>query len=81
LKGGHSEADNANDVLFYQQDSFLFESPRINKGEKHGSGCVLSAAIASGLAKGLTLPEACSQAKTYINHFLSSSPTLLGSHY
>lgn len=81
LKGGHSEANHANDVLFYQHDSFLFESPRIDKGEKHGSGCVLSSAIAAGLAKGLTLPEACLAAKTYITHFLSSSPTLLGSHF
>lgn len=81
LKGGHSEAGNANDVLFYQQDSFLFESPRIANGEKHGSGCVLSSAIAAGLAKGYDLQNACLEAKVYINHFLSSSPTLLGSHF
>ena len=81
LKGGHNTTATAEDVLFENGLVSFFDSPRIENGEKHGSGCVLSSAIAAGLAKGYDLHKACSDAKTYINHFLSSSPTLLGSHF
>ena len=49
--------------------------------EKHGSGCVLSASIASNLALDQTLHEACLNAKTYIEKYLSSTSTLIGFHY
>jgi hydroxymethylpyrimidine/phosphomethylpyrimidine kinase len=49
--------------------------------EKHGSGCVLSAAITSNLALNQTIPEACKNAKNYIESYLSSTTTLIGYHY
>lgn len=48
--------------------------------EKHGSGCVLSSALASNIAKQLPLEEACIHAKWYTEQFLNSNETLLGEH-
>jgi hydroxymethylpyrimidine/phosphomethylpyrimidine kinase len=78
LKGGHSESDSANDVLFYQNQTTIFESKKILNTQKHGSGCVLSAAIASNLAHQQTLEKACLNAKTFISTFLISNENLLG---
>ena len=49
--------------------------------KKHGSGCVLSAAIATEVAKGLALKDAVLAAEEYIKTFLQSTPGLLGYHY
>ena len=49
--------------------------------EKHGSGCVLSSAIASNLAYNQNIKEACKNAKKYIEKYLSSTSTLIGYHY
>ena len=48
--------------------------------EKHGSGCVLSAALASNFAKQLPLEDACRLAKHYTERYLNSNQTLLGTH-
>jgi hydroxymethylpyrimidine/phosphomethylpyrimidine kinase len=47
---------------------------------KHGSGCVLSSALAANLALGCLLPAAAIRAKQYTRQFLSSNKTLLGWH-
>ncbi|RZK48342.1 MAG: hydroxymethylpyrimidine/phosphomethylpyrimidine kinase, partial [Hymenobacter sp.] len=56
-------------------------APRLPHGEKHGSGCVLSAAIAGQLALGQPLAMACQLAKAYTTRVLASNDTLLGYHY
>ena len=71
VKGGHSLND-ANDFLFDGKDGRWFYGKRINNPNTHGTGCTLSSAIASGLAKGLTLQEAVKQAKDYISGALSA---------
>lgn len=81
LKGGHSNTHNADDLLFINSAQYRIPGKKIAGSEKHGSGCVLSAAIAANLAQGMPLIEACEEAKHYINHFLRSSKTLLGYHY
>lgn len=81
LKGGHSNNASAKDFLFINGYKTEFETPWIEKGEKHGSGCVLSSAIAANLAQKYSLAEACSNAKEYINSFLGSSKSLLGYHF
>jgi hydroxymethylpyrimidine/phosphomethylpyrimidine kinase len=48
---------------------------------KHGSGCVLSAAITANIALGKDLASACKKAKIYIEKFLNSNTTLLGQHH
>lgn len=81
LKGGHSEGEKAIDILFYEEKEDFFESTRIKNGEKHGSGCVLSSAIAANLAKGFDLEKSCKEAKKYIGKFLVSTDDLLGYHF
>ena len=81
LKGGHDEGVLATDILFLNGEQHLFSAPRLPQGEKHGSGCVLSAAILAHLAKGETLVEACRAGKAYTTTVLASNPTLLGYHF
>lgn len=81
LKGGHSEKALGTDRLFLKDEVLEFLPSGKNCFEKHGSGCVLSSAIASNLALNQTLKEACKNAKIYIENYLSSTPTLIGYHY
>ncbi len=83
LKGGHSREDQSIDCLVLDKpdeksgkDVFWFEAKRIQTDNTHGTGCTLSSAIASGLAKGDTLPEAVDKAKVYITGAIEA-----GSHY
>ena len=71
VKGGH-QINDANDLL-YRNDSFTwFKGKRINNSNTHGTGCTLSSAIASNLAKGLDLDDLVKRAKDYISGALSA---------
>jgi hydroxymethylpyrimidine kinase/phosphomethylpyrimidine kinase/thiamine-phosphate diphosphorylase len=65
IKGGHF-GENANDLLFTDGEARWFGSPRYNNSNTHGTGCTLSSAIASNLAKGLSVIESVALAKQYI---------------
>jgi len=80
LKGGHSKEEPGVDYLFRQDTIEKIFPTGKEVCAKHGSGCVLSAAIASNLAKGNDLTTACRKAKIYVEQFLSSNETLLGRH-
>lgn len=71
LKGGHSIND-ANDLLYDGKEMIWFKGKRINNPNTHGTGCTLSSAIASGLAKGYDLPTAVRSAKNYISCALAA---------
>ena len=71
LKGGHSVND-ANDLLYANGDFTWFDGKRIDNPNTHGTGCTLSSAIASNLAKGYTLTESVQRAKDYISGALSA---------
>ena len=71
LKGGHSIND-ANDLLYTNGDLHWFEGKRINNPNTHGTGCTLSSAIASNLAKGYALSESVQRAKDYISGALAA---------
>ena len=71
LKGGHSIND-ANDLLYADGELRWFEGRRINNPNTHGTGCTLSSAIASNLAKGFTLTESIQRAKEYISGALAA---------
>lgn len=79
LKGGHAEKKD--DVLVVQsgEEKIIKGSETVLK-PKHGSGCVLSSAIASYLAFGFSLEDACKQAKRYVETLLASNEGLLGFH-
>lgn len=71
LKGGHSIND-ANDLLYANGESVWFEGKRINNPNTHGTGCTLSSAIASNLAKGFSLAQSVRRAKDYISGALAA---------
>lgn len=70
-KGGHSVND-ANDLLYSNGNCKWFHGKRINNSNTHGTGCTLSSAIASNLAKGFDLAESVQRAKDYISGALSA---------
>lgn len=81
LKGGHRMANIGLDELFTTEGKCLrLEPGRTDCSEKHGSGCVLSSALAAHLALGESLPEACQNAKAYTEKILASNNTLLAYH-
>ena len=71
LKGGHSINDS-NDLLYANGELVWFKGKRINNPNTHGTGCTLSSAIASNLAKGFTLVESVQRAKDYISGALTA---------
>ena len=71
LKGGHSIND-ANDLLYVDGEVTWFSGKRIDNPNTHGTGCTLSSAIASNLAKGFTLAESVQKAKEYISGALEA---------
>lgn len=71
LKGGH-RINDANDLLYANGGSQWFEGKRIDNPNTHGTGCTLSSAIASNLAKGFTLAESVQRAKDYISGALAA---------
>ena len=64
-KGGH-QLNDANDLLWKEGGYRWFRGERINNPNTHGTGCTLSSAIASNLAKGYELESAVERAKKYI---------------
>lgn len=70
-KGGH-QLNDANDLLWKEGEYRWFQGERINNPNTHGTGCTLSSAIASNLAKGYELEAAVERAKKYISGALAA---------
>ena len=70
-KGGH-QISTANDLLYDGSKFLWFKGERIDNPNSHGTGCTLSSAIASNLAKGYALEDAVEEAKKYISGALSA---------
>ena len=73
-KGGHGHND-ANDYLFEGAGQWFY-GKRIDTANTHGTGCTLSSAIASNLAKGLDLKKSVECAKSYLTGTLSTDLNL-----
>ncbi|MCF1431181.1 MAG: bifunctional hydroxymethylpyrimidine kinase/phosphomethylpyrimidine kinase [Shewanella sp.] len=74
LKGGHLHNEAASrDFLIQAAGTVSFSAPRLATRNTHGTGCTLSAAIASYLAQGVPLEQACRQAKDYLTRALQSA--------
>jgi hydroxymethylpyrimidine/phosphomethylpyrimidine kinase len=81
VKGGHAENEQRGTDLFYDDKRTREIKPNAyHVFPKHGSGCVLSAAIAAQLALQYDVYDACVNAKRYTETFLSSNESLLGYH-
>ena len=70
-KGGH-QLNDANDLLWKEGGYRWFRGERINNPNTHGTGCTLSSAIASNLAKGYELESSVERAKKYISGVLAA---------
>ena len=71
VKGGH-QINDANDLLFRDGTCRWFYGKRIDNPNTHGTGCTLSSAIASNLAKGFDLETSVRRAKDYISGALAA---------
>ncbi|MDI3468352.1 MAG: Hydroxymethylpyrimidine phosphate kinase ThiD [Pseudolabrys sp.] len=78
VKGGHGNGSESVDLLVSREtrDICRFAAPRIATRNTHGTGCTLSSAIAAGLAKGQSLPNAVQQAKDYVTAAIAAAGTL-----
>ena len=70
-KGGH-DLNDANDLLWRDGTCKWFRGRRIHNPNTHGTGCTLSSAIASNLAKGYDLDTAVERAKAYLSGALAA---------
>ena len=70
-KGGH-DLNDANDLLWRDGTCKWFHGRRIDNPNTHGTGCTLSSAIASNLAKGYDLDTAVERAKAYLSGALAA---------
>lgn len=70
-KGGHQISD-ADDLLWREGAGVWFRGRRIQNSNTHGTGCTLSSAIASNLAKGYDLDQSVRRAKDYISGALAA---------
>ncbi|MDD5824009.1 MAG: bifunctional hydroxymethylpyrimidine kinase/phosphomethylpyrimidine kinase [Firmicutes bacterium] len=71
VKGGH-QINDANDLLWRNGEIKWFYGKRIDNPNTHGTGCTLSSAIASNLAKGYSLDDSVERAKRYISGCLAA---------
>lgn len=81
IKGGHRSIKAGCDLLYTDGRLVEIEGESFLGKTKHGTGCVLSAAIAAHLANGRLLTVSCVEAKRYVERFILSNNTNLGYHY
>ena len=74
IKGGHGDERKSTDLLFLAGEGRFvsLETDRIETRNNHGTGCTLSSAIASYMAKGSDVEEAVQKAKTFMNHSIAA---------
>jgi hydroxymethylpyrimidine/phosphomethylpyrimidine kinase len=72
VKGGHLAGDTITDVLADFEGVHIFRTRRIGSGPVHGTGCTLATAIAIGIAQRLSLEDAVSRARFYVQQAVES---------
>lgn len=80
LKGGHLRGEVLRDVLVWEQGERVFEDPRIQTSNTHGTGCTLASAIATGIAAGASLEHAVEQGRAYLRGALQAARPLGRGH-
>lgn len=77
MKGGHASGEICRDFLVTPEGvAAEFTAPRKNTRNTHGTGCTLSSSVAAGLAKGLNLEEAVSEAHAYLQGAIAAADDL-----
>ena len=67
MKGGHLDGCEAADLLVRPDRTLRFAAAKIDSRNLHGTGCVLSSAIAAHIACGASLPDAFAAAKIFVS--------------
>ncbi|MGC6400671.1 bifunctional hydroxymethylpyrimidine kinase/phosphomethylpyrimidine kinase [Sphingomonas sp. FW199] len=84
VKGGHGDGATVTDRLFQPAASgppeIAFAAPRIDSMATHGTGCTLSSALATELAKEWDLPRAVERARLFVRLAMQNAPGLGGGH-
>lgn len=80
LKGGHLRGRLATDILATGDRCERFVAPFRRGVDTHGTGCTFSAAIATGLARGLDLSAAVAEGKRFITNAVRTSHAWGGVH-
>jgi len=80
VKGGDVTSETATDLLLAADGMRTFAVERVTSSSTHGTGCTLAAAMATLLARGISLAEAIEQAKRYIVEAIRRAPALGHGH-
>ena len=80
IKGGHSQGDQAIDLLFDGETFTEFKSERIDSRNTHGTGCTYSAAILSNLIQGCSMIEAIRISKSFVTEAIRNAFSLGKGH-
>lgn len=80
LKGGHLHGPMVVDMLWENGAVTQWASPRINTKHTHGTGCTLASALATLLAQGLSLKDACGAARAYVEGAIINAPAFGHGH-
>jgi hydroxymethylpyrimidine kinase/phosphomethylpyrimidine kinase len=80
VKGGHLRDGEVTDLLWDGMAEYSWSRPRVDTDQTHGTGCTLSAAVAAGLAKGMTLAQAVDLAIDFIARAIATAPNLGQGH-
>jgi hydroxymethylpyrimidine/phosphomethylpyrimidine kinase len=73
IKGGHGGGPDSVDLLVEADGCARFTAPRIATKNTHGTGCTLAAAVAAGLAKGISLNASVREAKAYVSAAIAAA--------
>ncbi|MBX9664489.1 bifunctional hydroxymethylpyrimidine kinase/phosphomethylpyrimidine kinase [Novosphingobium sp.] len=80
-KGGDAEGPEVTDRLAVPgTEDVVWTAPRIETRHTHGTGCTLSSAIATHLARGLSLADAVAQARQFVRAALTAAPGFGAGH-
>lgn len=78
IKGGHGNDAVVTDLLAEQSGFTVFENPRIDTKNTHGTGCTLASSIAAGLGQGLALAAAIERGLVYVRRAIETANASLG---
>jgi len=80
VKGGHLDQGEVVDLFWDGSSELTWQRTRVDSVHTHGTGCTLSAAVAAGLAQGLSLPNAVDQAIDFVARAIGTAPGLGQGH-
>ena len=76
IKGGHLKSKQISDILLNKKIIKIFKSKKYGSKNTHGTGCTLSAAIATYLSCGKDLIKSCELGIKYVNEAIKTNSNL-----